>query len=147
MLRKIYKICILPYTIVLLYLMLFGFGREQMEHNVVRLSPLLSTITFVQKNLMWNNWQNIVINLLGNIVMFVPFGFLGWVFSKLNNFKVLIINFLFALVIVESLQYFSRMGVLDIDDFILNTIGVSIGFLLKKKIDGLVLKSMNSTFI
>lgn len=58
----------------------------------------------------------------------MPFGFLGIVFPKLLNFKALIINFLFAIIIIESLQYFTRLGVFDIDDIILNTIGVAIGF-------------------
>lgn len=60
--------------------------------------------------------------------MFTPFGFLGIVFPKLNDFKTLIINFLTAVIIIESLQYFTRLGVFDIDDIILNMVGVAIGF-------------------
>lgn len=60
--------------------------------------------------------------------MFTPYGFLGIVFPKLNNFKTLIINFLFVIILIESLQYFTRLGVFDIDDVILNTFGVTIGF-------------------
>ena len=64
--------------------------------------------------------------------MFMPFGFLGIVFPKLNNLKALIINFLSAIILVESLQYFTRLGVFDIDDVILNTFGVAIGFWIYK---------------
>lgn len=60
--------------------------------------------------------------------MFIPFGFLGIVFEKLESFKRLIINFLSVIIMVEGLQYFSRLGVFDIDDVILNTIGMAIGF-------------------
>ena len=105
--------------------MFFGFGRSQFNINIVRLLPLISTFSFVKETILW---KTIIINVFGNIIMFTPFGFLGIVFPKLNDFKTLIINFLSAIIIIESLQYFSRLGVFDIDDIILNTIGVAIGF-------------------
>ncbi len=127
--RKIYTIVIPFYTAFLLYLMFFGFGRAQYSINIVRLLPIFSTIDFVADTI---SWKTIFINILGNILMFVPFGFLGLVFPKLVEFKILIINFLSAIIIIESLQYFTRLGVFDIDDVILNTLGVAIGFLLCK---------------
>lgn len=133
-LKKIYRTLIIPYTVMLLYFMFLGFGRTQMNINIVRLKPLASTIDFVSKSLFW---KDIIINLVGNIVMFIPFGFLGWVFPKLNHYKALIINFVFVLIIVESMQYFTRLGVFDIDDILLNSIGVSIGFYIKQKLEKL----------
>ena len=130
--RKIYRIFVLPYTIFLLYLMFIGFGREQHEANIVRLLPLVSTILFVQNT---TSWESIIINLLGNIIMFIPFGFLGWLNAKYFNFKKLIVDFLSALIIVEALQYLTRLGVFDIDDLALNSIGVWIGFQMRKFID------------
>ena len=123
--RKFYRIFIPFYTIFLLYLMFFGFGRSQYDINIVRLSPLISTFSFVKETILW---KTIIINVFGNIIMFTPFGFLGIVFPKLKDFKTLIINFLSAIILIESLQYFTRLGVFDIDDIILNTIGVVIGF-------------------
>jgi hypothetical protein len=105
--------------------MFFGFGRSQYDINIVRLLPMISTFNFVKESILW---KNIIINVFGNILMFTPFGFLGIVFPKLNNFRRLILDFLFAIILVESLQYFSRLGVFDIDDVILNTVGVAIGF-------------------
>ena len=110
--------------------MFFGFGRSQYEINVVRLSPLISTFSFVKETILW---KTVLINVFGNIIMFTPFGFLGIVFPKLDDFKTLIINFLSAIIIIESLQYFTRLGVFDIDDVILNTIGVAIGFWIYRK--------------
>ena len=127
--RKIYRIFILPYTIFLLYLMFLGFGREQHEANIVRLLPLVSTILFVQNT---TSWESIIINLLGNIIMFIPFGFLGWLNAKYFSFKKLIVDFLSALIIVEALQYLTRLGVFDIDDLALNSLGVWIGFQMRK---------------
>ena len=130
--KKIYRIFILPYTIFLLYLMFLGFGREQHEANIVRLLPLVSTILFVQNT---TSWESIIINLLGNIIMFIPFGFLGWLNAKYFSFKKLIVDFLSVLIIVEALQYLTRLGVFDIDDLALNSIGVWIGFRMRKFID------------
>ena len=127
--KKIYRIFILPYTIFLLYLMFLGFGREQHEANIVRLLPLVSTILFVQNT---TSWESIIINLFGNIIMFIPFGFLGWLNAKYFSFKKLIVDFLSALIIVEALQYLTRLGVFDIDDLALNSIGVWIGFQMRK---------------
>lgn len=129
-LKKLYKILIPFYTLFLLYLMFFGFGRSQYDINIVRLIPMFSTVGFVKQTILW---KTIIINIFGNILIFVPFGFLGIVFPKLNQFWILILDFLFAIIIVESLQYFTRLGVFDIDDVILNTVGVSIGFWIYRK--------------
>ena len=130
--KKIYRIFILPYTIFLLYLMFLGFGREQHEANIVRLLPFVSTILFVQNT---TSWESIIINLFGNIIMFIPFGFLGWLNGKYFSFKKLIVDFLSALIILEALQYLTRLGVFDIDDLALNSLGVWIGFQMRKFID------------
>ena len=130
--KKIYRIFILPYTIFLLYLMFLGFGREQHEANIVRLLPFVSTILFVQNT---TSWESIIINLFGNIIIFIPFGFLGWLNAKYFSFKKLIVDFLSVLIIVEALQYLTRLGVFDIDDLALNSLGVWIGFQMRKFID------------
>ena len=130
--KKNYRIFIFPYTIFLLYLMFIGFGREQHEANIVRLLPFVSTILFVQNT---TSWESIIINLFGNIIMFIPFGFLGWHNAKYFSFKKLIVDFLSALIIVEALQYLTRLGVFDIDDLALNSLGAWIGFQMRKFID------------
>ena len=135
--RKIYRIFIFPYTIFLLYLMFLGFGREQHDANIVRLLPFVSTVFFVQNT---TSWESIIINLFGNIIMFIPFGFLGWLNAKYFSFKKLIVDFLSVLIIVEALQYLTRLGVFDIDDLALNSLGVWIGFQMRKFIDNFNIK-------
>ena len=79
------------------------------------------------------------INLIGNIVIFIPMGFfLVSIFKSLRN----PVSFLFwtALIIVsiECIQLFTLTGSCDVDDFILNFIGVLLGNFLfrlcKKKL-------------
>jgi len=129
MLKKFYKFIILPYTIFLLYLMFFGMGRFRNEDHIVRIKPIISTVWFIQETI---SWFDIIKIVLGNVVMFTPFGFLGWIFPQLNNWKNLIITFVSVIVIVEALQYFSRLGVFDVDDVILNTFGVLLGWQMKR---------------
>lgn len=126
MLKKLYKIVIVPYTLFLLYLMFLGMGRFQYEDNLITVEPVLSTIKFIQGAM---SWKDIVVIVLGNIVMFIPFGFLGWVFPKLVDLKSLLFTFIPAITIVEGLQYFTRMGIFEIDDILLNTFGVYLGWL------------------
>lgn len=132
MLKKIYKILILPYTLFLLYLMFLGMGRFQYEDNMITVAPILSTINFIQGI---GDWKDTTMIVLGNVIMFIPFGFLGWIFSKLRNLKPLLFNFISAITIVEGLQYFTRMGIFEVDDIILNTFGAYLGWLICRFIE------------
>ncbi|WPO91877.1 VanZ family protein [Chryseobacterium sp. HR92] len=132
MLKKIYKIIIIPYTLFLLYLMFLGMGRFQYEENLLTLEPVFSTIKFIQGP---NRTIDIVTIVLGNIIMFIPFGFLGWIFPDLRKLKPLLFSFISCIIIVEALQYFTRMGIFEVDDIILNTFGVYLGWLLCRCIE------------
>lgn len=132
MLKKIYKIVIIPYTLFLLYLMFLGMGRFQYEDNLIRVEPVFSTIDFIQNSI---SWKNVIMIVLGNIVMFIPFGFLGWIVPELKNLKSLLFAFISSIVIAEALQYFTRMGIFEVDDIILNTFGVYLGWLLCRYIE------------
>ena len=68
-------------------------------------------------------------NLLGNILVFVPFGFsFPMIFDKGNRFLVMLFNaFLFVLGI-EVFQLFSAFGAFDVDDILLNCLGASLGY-------------------
>lgn len=132
MLKKIYTIIIVPYTLFLLYLMFLGMGRFQYEENLITVEPVFSTIKFIQGP---TKTIDIVMIVLGNIMMFIPFGFMGWVIPGLKKLKPLIFGFISCIVIVEALQYFTRMGIFEVDDILLNTFGVYIGWLLRRFLD------------
>ena len=132
MLKKFYKIIIVPYVLFLLYLMFFGMGRTQMEDNLLTIEPIFSTINFIKGCI---SWKDIIIIVVGNVVMFIPFGFLGWIFPKLRELKSLLFTFISAITIVEATQYFTRMGIFEVDDIILNTFGVFLGFLIRNLVE------------
>lgn len=107
-------------------------GRRQMDDNLLTVEPIVSTLNFIKGCI---SWKDAFVIVGGNIVMFMPFGFLGWIFPKLNILKSLLFTVVSAITIVEALQYFSRLGIFEVDDIILNTFGVFLGFLIKKNIE------------
>ncbi|MBD8084015.1 VanZ family protein [Chryseobacterium caseinilyticum] len=129
MLKKFYQITIFPYTLFLLYLMFLGMGRFQFDENVIRIEPVYSTLSFIENTI---RWWDIVRIVLGNVLMFIPFGFLGWVFPKLTDLKSLMYAFISSIFIVEGMQYFTRLGIFEIDDILLNSFGVFVGFQIRR---------------
>lgn len=103
-----------------------------MEDNLLTFEPIFSTINFIKGCI---SWKDIVMIVVGNVVMFIPFGFLGWIFPKLKELKSLLFAFISAITIVEAIQYFTRMGIFEVDDIILNTFGVFLGFLMRRFIE------------
>ncbi len=73
----------------------------------------------------------VFLNLAGNIMIFMPFGFLLPIMSrKLRGFfRVTFLGFELSM-IVEVVQLISKTGSCDVDDLILNTIGAMCGFLI-----------------
>ncbi len=70
-------------------------------------------------------------NVLGNIMLFLPYGFYLSYFTKLRKVKYVIVFSLFVSLAVEIIQY--RIGrVFDVDDIILNLVGGILGYYLYK---------------
>ncbi|MDA8234791.1 MAG: VanZ family protein [Clostridia bacterium] len=69
-------------------------------------------------------------NLVGNILAFVPMGFLLPVISeKARHYVQVILLSLSSSLIIEVLQLLLRVGSTDVDDLILNTLGGLIGYI------------------
>ncbi|MGE7183965.1 VanZ family protein [Peribacillus sp. NPDC006672] len=74
-------------------------------------------------------------NLVGNIIGFVPFGFILPLLSKkFLDFKAIIIATFSLSFTYEILQLLFEFGSFDIDDLILNTLGGLVGYLTIKLI-------------
>ncbi|WEV43012.1 VanZ family protein [Lactobacillus sp. ESL0684] len=69
-------------------------------------------------------------NSLGNILCFIPFGFLApFVFSKKQSFWRVILAGIILSVFIEGMQFLLQTGVSDIDDVFFNSCGAIIGYL------------------
>ena len=79
----------------------------------------------------YDNRTHMILNIFGNILMFVPTGIiLPILYKRLNNFfKVVGTGFLMSLAIeILQLPFYSRTS--DVDDLILNTLGVATGYVV-----------------
>lgn len=73
-----------------------------------------------------------VVNLLGNICLFLPFGFLfPMVFDKFSKIQTTILFGMLLSIFIEIMQFFIERSS-DIDDIILNCIGVIFGVVCYK---------------
>ena len=68
-------------------------------------------------------------NIILNILLFMPFGFLLPIYSKKLRkiYKIVSIGFLVTL-LIETIQYITKIGIFEIDDIFDNTMGVLIGY-------------------
>lgn len=68
-------------------------------------------------------------NLLGNLLPFIPFGFLLPIaYPGIKAFFKVFLVGMFAVLFIEIFQYMTRLGSFDIDDIILNMVGVLSGY-------------------
>ncbi|WP_305023110.1 VanZ family protein [Paenibacillus lacisoli] len=119
------------YTLLLIYMMFFGFGRSYNpgSHYSYNLIPF-DTIKSYWMNVRGpHTLQTMMINLLGNIVVFIPFGILlPGSYQRLKKGGSFFLVCLSALLLLEISQMLLYRGTMDVDDVILNLLGAGLGF-------------------
>lgn len=106
--------------------------------NLIPFRIFFDTIIELKKG----NIYYLIISLLGNIVMFIPIGFFIKLLYRYNDKKIVLIGFLISLSI-EFIQIFTGRET-DIDDLILNILGVYIGVIILKKIKKLLTSKLGT---
>lgn len=129
--RILGKILFVLYIIFVFYFLLISeiYGRtgEMQEYHY-------NLVLFQEIKRFWNYREQLGIfatatNLLGNVLIFLPFGFFMAMASKYRSFlSTLIYSFALSLTI-ELSQLFMKVGCFDVDDLLLNTIGGILGFI------------------
>ena len=77
--------------------------------------------------------RHAIINLGGNVIMFVPLGFFApCIWSKMRKFGWHLLAMVVTIVSIELLQLFTLLGSCDVDDLLLNLVGTTLGFLVWK---------------
>lgn len=133
----------LPYSFVLLFKLLLGrsafyFGNltyffetgdwHSIHGGLINLVPFRSTIRYLTEFDSYNI-DIVLMNTLGNVIIFIPFGFLlPLLFKQINNVKMASKIFIKFILLIESLQLLTFTGVFDIDDIMLNMLGALIGY-------------------
>ena len=124
----LYSVSIFSQTILPSREFLLGYESGAGRNNF---TPF-QTIAFYVKQLGGPLHSVALYNLVGNIVLFVPFGFYIPVIWKKFQYlwKMLIVSITIP-VFIEGTQYFIGRSI-DVDDVFLNTIAIIIGFCLFK---------------
>ncbi|MHB0987327.1 MAG: VanZ family protein [Bellilinea sp.] len=105
-------------------IVLYGF-----DPNAANLVPLVQTIRFLR----YLENPFVIRNLLGNLILLAPMGiFLPLLFRKSRKFTVVLATGFLVTLAIEVFQLLLRFRVFDIDDLIINTIGVALGYGLFK---------------
>lgn len=138
-------------VLLLMYInlaVIIRFTFFPMSHIDGRVQPLIydaatafpfriNLIPFV-KLFEYNNRKDLLLNVIGNTAMFIPSGIvLPIIYRKLNNFwKVIAAGAMMSLCI-EIIQLPFRVRASDVDDLILNVLGVAIGYGIYATVKGL----------
>jgi glycopeptide antibiotics resistance protein len=72
-------------------------------------------------------------NLVGNILLFIPFALVVRSCFKIPSAGIFLTGF-FSSLLIELIQFVTYLGVADIDDLLLNTLGLLIGIVLLQSI-------------
>ncbi len=132
LLHRVYPALINVYTVFMLYMLFFGTFRDSpLEPFRIDYIPFKTITKYVTTVLPYRPFE-FSVNIIGNIIMFLPYGFLGILYPKLNQFKWLFLTFFIIINIIEFSQFYFKRGFADVDDVILNTFGVVIGFFIYK---------------
>lgn len=131
--RYLYVLVFLVYLGVLFYFLFFAemFGRaaihEEYSYNLV---PFKEITRFIKYRDILGS-AAVWLNLVGNVVAFVPFGLFLPVLIKRDAGYLQVAFFTMLLsLIIECIQLVSKVGSFDVDDIILNTLGGIIGGVL-----------------
>ncbi len=139
--EKLMKTAFAVYAVIMLWL-LFGqriggavfFNYWDTVRNSYSLEPFLTIGRFVRSMLHPASGEALfeaVKNLGGNVILFIPFGyFIPAVFKKFEKPLHSVLFGAACIAAVEILQLFTLLGKCDIDDLILNVIGISMGRIL-----------------
>ena len=104
---------------------------EQQLASSINLTPLATIEMYLQMLHSSSAYlvRHAFINLVGNVVMFIPLGFFQpYLARTLRAFwKTLFCTFC-LIILIEAVQYFTLLGTCDIDDLILNLAGAAAGY-------------------
>ena len=100
--------------------------------NIVPLTTLKLYVNILKYSTNGYLLRHAFINLVGNVIMCVPFGFFLPVISKqTKKFFSMLLYTVVVIVLIETVQYITGLGSCDIDDLILNVPGVVIGWCIR----------------
>jgi glycopeptide antibiotics resistance protein len=129
--REILVTIFFIYFLAIIYFTIFKRGELHIVFNnraYANLAPLRETIRmFIEPRA---SIRFALLNVFGNILLFIPLGFLiPLLFDKGNNLGRVVFYGALSSALIEVIQFFTTFNVTDIDDVIFNTAGAFIGIM------------------
>lgn len=136
---RILKAVFFLYILVLLRVIVFKYPLERLEaitrswsKSVVLEGLGTANFTFFKTIKMYIRYWgrlNSFENLFGNVIAFIPFGFLlPFVQKESRRWWVMFLDSFVLVACIELFQLFTAFGVFDVDDILLNCAGAMIGY-------------------
>ncbi len=125
------------YLVLALYFMFFS---EMLDRTMISNGYRYNLTFFKEISRFWEmrndyGWHVTIVNLVGNVVCFMPFGFLLPTVTRNKAFKnIICVTFLATMfsMVIETAQLICKVGAFDVDDILLNTIGGVLGYIFYK---------------
>lgn len=141
--NRFWKVLFVGYILILLKAVVFKLPLETMkslvdtwDESVVEMGMKranfvpFKTIDMYVRHWGWSGMRSFE-NLIGNVAAFVPLGmFLPGLWKKGRNLFLCMGSGLIFVLGIELFQLFSGFGAFDVDDILLNGVGILIGYVL-----------------
>ena len=135
--QKLGWVLFLMYLCLLAYFMFFSesFGRTDTDRGYAYNLVPLKEITRYFRYYRTLGMPLFLINIVGNMMAFMPFGFFLPIISRRSRkwYNTVSFGLIFSL-ILETLQLIFKVGSFDVDDMLLNTVGAGLGFLVYRTV-------------
>lgn len=137
--KRIWTAVFMAYCALMLWLLFDRAGyvegipySEQLKWNLIPFETITRFIRLLDSSdpALRNH---AVINLFGNVIMFIPLGFcLPMLWERLRKLWKVLLTTALIITLVELTQLLTLVGSCDTDDLILNVLGTAIGYGLHK---------------
>lgn len=130
--RRLGAVLLVIYVALLMYFLFFyeSYGRVAPADGDYR----YNLIPFVEIRRFWTYRKQLggfafLTNIFGNVIGFIPYGFILPIVSRrMRRARHIILSGLAISLTVETIQLVTRVGCFDVDDLILNTLGAALGY-------------------
>lgn len=136
--QKLGWVLFVLYLVALVYFMFFAESMGRTGNSQAEYAYNLELFKEIRRFIVYREqlgWKAVVLNLGGNVVGFMPFGFILPIVSRRGRtwYNTFLLGFFLSLCI-ESTQLVFKVGSFDVDDLLLNTVGGILGFLSYKAV-------------
>ena len=138
--RKLLWAAALAYLALMLWMMLdrqrcdpaLSYWSQLRDHlNLIPFRTNWQYVLLLDGHAGWGQWKHAVICLFGNILTFLPLGaFLPTLFPRCHKLSRTLLWGGTGVICVELIQLFTLTGSCDIDDLLLNLLGMTVGYAL-----------------